>query len=108
MLRIEDNEALCRVGPGTIMGSFMRQYWMPVVYDWELQPDGTPLRVRVLGEDLIAWRDTDGKPGFVAENKEILAALAARTRRCVAVVGFVDRFSPARSSRRKNAVPPPM
>ena len=37
-------------------------------YDWELEPDGTPLRVRVLGEDLIAWRDSNGKPGFLAEN----------------------------------------
>jgi phenylpropionate dioxygenase-like ring-hydroxylating dioxygenase large terminal subunit len=68
MLSKQDNELLCRVGRGTPMGEMMRQYWLPVVYDWELEPDGAPLRVRVLGEDLIAWRDSAGKPGFVAEN----------------------------------------
>jgi phthalate 4,5-dioxygenase oxygenase subunit len=68
MLSKADNELICRVGRGTPMGDMMRQYWMPVLYDWELEPDGTPLRVRVLGEDLIAWRDTNGQPGFVAEN----------------------------------------
>ena len=41
---------------------------MPVTYDWELEPDGQPQRVRVLGEDLLAWRDTDGRPSFSQEN----------------------------------------
>ena len=50
------------------MGELMRQYWMPVLYDWELEPDGQPLRVRVLGEDLTAWRDSRGMAGFVSEN----------------------------------------
>src|SRR5215471_12502296 len=68
MLSKHDNELLCRVGRGTPMGELMRQYWIPVVYDWELEPAGTPLRVRILGEDLIAWRDSSGKPGFLAEN----------------------------------------
>ena len=64
MLTRDENELLCRVGPGTPMGELMRQYWMPVIYDWELEPDGQPQRVRVLGEDLLAWRDTDGRPSF--------------------------------------------
>jgi nitrite reductase/ring-hydroxylating ferredoxin subunit len=68
MLSQQDNELLCRVGRGTPMGELMRQYWMPVLYDWELEPDGPPLRIRVLGEDLIAWRDSDGRPGFIREN----------------------------------------
>ena len=68
MLSRSDNELLCRVGPGTPMGDLMRQYWLPVLYDWELEADGVPLRVRILGEDLIAWRDSRGQPGFVAEN----------------------------------------
>jgi phthalate 4,5-dioxygenase len=68
MLSRADNELLCRVGPGTPTGELMRQYWMPVLYDWELEPDGNPLRLRVLGEDLIAWRDTNAKPGFIAAN----------------------------------------
>ena len=46
------------------MGELMRQYWMPLLYDWELEPDGRPQRVRILGEDLIAWRDSDGRPGI--------------------------------------------
>jgi len=68
MLSTEETELLCRVGAGTPTGELMRQYWMPVLYDWELEPDGRPLRVRVLGEDLIAWRDSQGRPGFLAEN----------------------------------------
>jgi phenylpropionate dioxygenase-like ring-hydroxylating dioxygenase large terminal subunit len=46
----------------------MRQYWLPLVYSWELKAAGDPLRVRILGEDLIAWRDSEGKPGFIANN----------------------------------------
>ena len=68
MLSTEDNELLTRVGPGTAMGELMRQYWLPAVYSWELEPAGRPLRVRLLGEDLIAWRDSEGRPGFIAEN----------------------------------------
>ncbi|MDE2900977.1 MAG: Rieske 2Fe-2S domain-containing protein, partial [Chloroflexota bacterium] len=67
MLTREENELLCRVGPGTPMGELMREYWMPVTYDWELEPDGQPQRVRVLGEDLLAWRDTEGRPAFTQE-----------------------------------------
>ncbi len=68
MLSKEDMDLLCRVGPGTPMGHLMRQYWLPLVYTWELESDGPPLRVRILGENLIAWRDSEGKPGFIAEN----------------------------------------
>jgi phthalate 4,5-dioxygenase len=68
MLSKEDTELLCRVGPGTPIGELMRQYWLPAVYSWELEPEGRPLRVRILGEDLIAWRDSKGRPGFIAEN----------------------------------------
>ncbi|HZT08883.1 MAG TPA: Rieske 2Fe-2S domain-containing protein [Chloroflexota bacterium] len=65
MLSKEANELLTRVGPGTVMGDLMRQYWMPFLYSWEIEPDGAPLRVRLLGEDLIAWRDTDGRVGLI-------------------------------------------
>jgi len=68
MLSKENTETLCRVGPGTVMGDLMRQYWLPVVYSWELTADGDPLRVRMLGEDLIAFRDSNGTPAFVANN----------------------------------------
>ena len=56
MLSREDNELLCRVGPGTAMGNLMRQYWVPAALSSELpEPDGPLLRVRLLGEDLIAF-----------------------------------------------------
>jgi len=42
------------------MGDMMREYWLPCLYSWELTADGDPQRVRMLGEDLIAWRDSNG------------------------------------------------
>jgi phthalate 4,5-dioxygenase len=68
MLSKADNELLTRVGPGTPMGVLMRQYWLPILHSWELAPDGPPLRVRLLGEDLIAWRDTNGRPALIGEH----------------------------------------
>jgi phthalate 4,5-dioxygenase len=66
MLKHEDNERLVRVGPGTPMGSLLRRYWQPTLLAWELKEcDGAPLRVRILGEDLIAFRATDGRIGLV-------------------------------------------
>jgi phenylpropionate dioxygenase-like ring-hydroxylating dioxygenase large terminal subunit len=66
MLSREDNELLCRVGPGTPMGRLMRQYWIPAALSSELpEPDGAPLRVRLLGEDLIAFRATSGAVGLI-------------------------------------------
>ncbi|HLG11338.1 MAG TPA: Rieske 2Fe-2S domain-containing protein, partial [Dehalococcoidia bacterium] len=66
MLSNQDNEELCRVGPGTLMGDFMRQFWMPAVRSGELPVvDGPPLRVKLLGEELIAFRGTSGKVGLI-------------------------------------------
>ena len=62
MLTSEDNELLCRVGSGTAMGDLIRQYWIPALLTSELpEPDGPPVRVRLLGENLIAFRVTSGK-----------------------------------------------
>src|SRR5437773_7034006 len=68
MLSKENTETLTRVGAGTVMGDLMRQYWLPCVYSWELTADGDPVQVRMLGEDLIAWRDSNGTPSFIANN----------------------------------------
>src|SRR5919199_6585661 len=68
MLSQADNELLTRIGPGTPMGDVLRQYWQPVLYSEELERDGNPQRVRLLGENLIAFRDTDGKVGLLANN----------------------------------------
>jgi phthalate 4,5-dioxygenase len=69
MLSREDNELLCRVGRGTPMGELLRQYWMPGLPSSELSaPDGPPKKVRLLGEDLVAFRDSEGKVGMLAAN----------------------------------------
>src|SRR3982750_2701855 len=69
MLSREDNDLLCRVGPGTPMGTLMREYWIPAGLSEELpERDGAPVRIKLLGENLIAFRDTEGTIGLVQEN----------------------------------------
>ena len=69
MLTTEENEMITRVGAGTPMGKVMREHWMPAFMSSELDgPDGSPLRVRLLGENLIAFRSTSGKIGLLANN----------------------------------------
>ena len=69
MLSHEDNELLCRVGPGTLMGDLFRQYWLPAMQTEELpKPDCDQVRVMLLGEELIGFRDTNGKVGLVANS----------------------------------------
>ena len=69
MLSNEENDILTKVGPGTPMGRLFRRYWHPVLYSYEIRErDGAPIRVRLLGESLVAFRDSDGKVGLVAEN----------------------------------------
>src|SRR3954453_5868944 len=69
MLSREDNELLTRTGPGTPMGNLYRRFWLPALVPSELPtPDSDPIRFRILSEDLIAFRDTNGKVGFVANN----------------------------------------
>jgi phenylpropionate dioxygenase-like ring-hydroxylating dioxygenase large terminal subunit len=66
MLTQEQNETLTRVGPGTPMGELMRRYWVPALFSWELaEPDCPPVTIKLLGEELVAFRDTSGKPGVV-------------------------------------------
>ncbi|HEU0166456.1 MAG TPA: Rieske 2Fe-2S domain-containing protein [Chloroflexota bacterium] len=69
MLSTEDNELLSRVGPGTPMGALIRRYWIPACLSTELPtPDSDPLRVRLLGENLIAFRDTNGQVGLLGNH----------------------------------------
>jgi phthalate 4,5-dioxygenase oxygenase subunit len=68
VLSEQDNEILTRVGPGTLMGNLLRRYWMPALLSSEVpEPDSPPVRVRLLGEDLVAFRDTNGKVGLVVQ-----------------------------------------
>ena len=61
-----DNQFLTRIGPGTPMGDLLRQYWVPALQSTDLPaPDGAPLRVRLLGENLVAFRNTEGRVGLL-------------------------------------------
>ncbi|RXE46839.1 Rieske 2Fe-2S domain-containing protein [Chromohalobacter israelensis] len=68
MLTHEENELLCRVEGDAPMGQIMRRHWLPACLSEEVaEPDGDPVRVRLLGEDLVAFRDTDGRVGVMDE-----------------------------------------
>ena len=65
----EENEILTRTGPGTPVGEFFRRYWLPACLSTEIpEADSPPVRVLLLNEHLVAFRDTEGKIGLVAEN----------------------------------------
>src|SRR5437868_105461 len=59
----EPDAELTRVGPGTPCGELLRRYWQPVCRSADLQD--LPKRVRLLGEDLVAFRDGQGRPGLM-------------------------------------------
>jgi phthalate 4,5-dioxygenase oxygenase subunit len=62
----EETEFLTRTGPGTPMGMLFRRYWIPALLSEELpSPDCPPVRVKILGEDLVAFRDTSGRVGLI-------------------------------------------
>ena len=64
----EQNEQLTLTGAGTLMGELLRRYWIPALHDWELpEPDCPPVRVKLLGERLIAFRDTENRLGLIDE-----------------------------------------
>ena len=66
MLSVEDNELITQTDPGTPTGELFRRFWIPVALSEEIPvPDCAPARVRVLGEDLIAFRDSEGKVGLI-------------------------------------------
>src|SRR5690349_2890052 len=68
MLSQEQNEFLTRTGPGTPMGELFRRYWIPALLDSEVpERDGPPVRVKLLGERLLAFRDSEGRVGIIDE-----------------------------------------
>jgi len=68
MISREDNEALTRTGAGTLMGDLFRRYWLPALHSSEIpKPDCAPVRVKLLGEALISFRDSNGKIGLLDE-----------------------------------------
>jgi len=69
MLGQYDNDLLTRVGAQTPMGELMRRYWLPALLAEEIPaPDCPPVRVRLLGEDLVAFRDSQGRTGLLGEH----------------------------------------
>jgi phthalate 4,5-dioxygenase oxygenase subunit len=67
MLTAEENDLLCRVEGAAPMGQIMRAHWIPALLPEQLKADGAPKRLRLLGEDLVAFRDTSGKIGVLGE-----------------------------------------
>jgi len=68
MLSQQENEMLTRVGRGTPMGELMRRYWIPAAFSYQIpKPDGPPIRVRLMGENLVLFRDTQGRVGLIDE-----------------------------------------
>ena len=68
MMTHEENDLLCRVEGDAPMGQIMRRHWMPACLIEEVaEPDCAPLKIRLLGEDLVVFRDSDGKLGIIDE-----------------------------------------
>ena len=67
-MKAEQNELLTRTGPGTPTGELFRRYWVPALLAWELPaPDCAPVRVQLLSERMIAFRDSAGRLGLIDE-----------------------------------------
>jgi phthalate 4,5-dioxygenase oxygenase subunit len=64
----EQNDMMCRVEGAAPMGIVMRRYWLPACMSEELEADGAPRRVRLLGENMVAFRDTEGRVGVLDEH----------------------------------------
>ena len=66
MLTAEENAMLTQTNPGTPMGEVFRRYWTPTLLSRELaEPNCPPIRVKVMGEDFVAFRDSEGRVGVV-------------------------------------------
>jgi phthalate 4,5-dioxygenase oxygenase subunit len=68
-MNAEDNDLLCRVEAGAPMGQLMRRHWLPACMSEEVAArDSTPVRTRLVGEDLVVFRDTNGRVGVLGEH----------------------------------------
>ena len=84
MLSMVENQLLTQTGPGTPMGELFRRFWLPALIPNELpEPDCPPVRLRIMHEDLVAFRDTEGKVGILdalCPHKLAPSSLAATRR----------------------------
>src|ERR671923_2002764 len=65
MISEQENNLLTQTGPRTPCGELMRRYWQPVALSEELAGESPPLKLRILGEDLVLFRDDQGRPGLL-------------------------------------------
>ena len=73
MTTAREGEELTRVGSGTVMGALMRCYWIPALMSSELVTDNPPIRLMLLGEKLIAFRDSQGRVGVMDHHDLVVA-----------------------------------
>src|SRR5438105_5320534 len=67
MLSQNDTKLISEIGAGKPMGELFRRFWLPIVIASEIaEPDCTPVAIRILGEDLIVFRDTQARPGVIS------------------------------------------
>ena len=85
----EESRQFSQTGPGTVMGSLLRRFWTPALLSSELVADGSPVRVRLFGENLVAFRASDGQVGLFGENCAHRGASMyfGQTARAVCVAG---------------------
>ena len=113
MTTAKDGMELTRIGPGTAMGELMRCYWIPAAMSSELVRDGAPVRLMLLGEKLIAFRDSAGRVGvmdhrcphrcaslFLGRNEEIVAVEKLQPGQFVRIEAL---RTPTRHERRRAA-----
>src|SRR5688500_13188655 len=65
VLTKEENELMTRVGPGTPAGEMLRRYWWPVAFTEVVRPEARPIKVKLLGEEFVLFRDGSGKLGLL-------------------------------------------
>src|SRR5689334_24115357 len=65
MISVEENQLLTQISPSTPCGELLRRYWQPAALSEELPIGGAPLKVKILGEELVLFRDDQGRLGLI-------------------------------------------
>src|ERR1051325_10443965 len=108
MLTPEENEILVRTTRGTAAGEWMRRYWQPVALSEELQENGAPLAVKLLGEDLVLFRGDSGQVALLARRCSHRGADLSLGRRMDAAqlaAGRVERGASGERSAARGETP---
>ena len=88
MLRAEDNRYLTESGAGTGMGELLRRFWLPVLLSKELpEADGPPKKIVVMGEELLAFRDSRGVVGWIGVRRRSEIGAGEILQGCVSRIG---------------------